>query len=183
MEFFVKNWLPIFAKHQCEEHPEPDVEAFLLRFGHPNEKQSLAPLTQEDILYAVRKFATDGAGGLDGWSPLDLKRLSPKILGLLIHLFDAVEAHGRWPDELCWAGIALIPNREGGNPLDVRPITVTQDMGSRQDQTEHDVAGALDPFWSAWRQDAPLYQRCTYKDLRCSGGVYCQQYEHARPGG
>ena len=122
-----ENWLPIFAKHQCAEHLEPDVEAFLLRFGHliPNEKQSLAPLTQEDILSAVRKFATDGAGGLDGWSPLDLKRLSPKILGLLINLFDVVETQGRWPDELCWAGITLIPKGEGGNPLDLRPITVT----------------------------------------------------------
>ena len=121
------NWLPIFAKHHSGDHPEPDVDAFLLRFGHliPKEKQQLKPLSEEEIVDAVNKFATDGAGGLDGWSPPDLKRLTNRILGLLAHLFDAIEATGQWPQELCWASISLIPKGEGGDPLDLRPITVT----------------------------------------------------------
>ena len=108
-------------------HPEPDVGAFLLRFGHliPRAEQKLDTLTEDDICVVVQKFATDGAGGLDGWRPFDLKRLTKRILGLLLHLFDAIEEEGRWPDELCWAGISLIPKGEGGMPLDLRPITVT----------------------------------------------------------
>ena len=121
------NWMPIFAKHESELHPEPDVQAFLTRFGHliPEAKQKLAALTVNDLVSAVQKFASDGAGGLDGWKPLDLKRLTKPILGLLLHLFDAIESQGVWPDDLCWAGITLIPKGEGGMPLDLRPITVT----------------------------------------------------------
>ena len=118
-----ENWMPIFAKHKANVHPEPDVQVFLNRFGHliPEAKQELSTLTVDDLVHAVQKFATDGAGGLDGWKPLDLKRLTRSILRLLLHLFDVIESQGVWPDDLCWAGITLIPKGEGGMPLDLPP--------------------------------------------------------------
>ena len=54
------------------------------------------------------KLPSNGAGGLDGWKPMDLKRLGSEILGLLVHLFDAVEKCGRCPHALCRASISLI---------------------------------------------------------------------------
>ena len=122
-----ENLLPIFAKHPGDDHTEPEVEAFLLRFRHliPRAQQQLGTLTEDDHCAIVQKFAADGAGGIDGWRLFDLKRLTKRIWGLLLHLFDAIEKERRWPDELCWACTSLIPKGEGGMPLDLRPITVT----------------------------------------------------------
>ena len=121
------EWLPIFAKHADPDHPEPDVEAFMTRFGHliPRCPQTLHSLQADRITVAARKLPDSGAAGLDGWKPGDVKRLSPQILGLLVHLFDLVEDTGHWPGDLCWASITLIPKGEGGEPLNLRPITVT----------------------------------------------------------
>ena len=115
------------VEHQGDDHPEPEVGAFLLRFGHliPRTEQQLGTLTEDDICAVVQKFAVDGAGGLERWRPFDLKRLTQRILGMLLHLFDAIEEEGRWPDELCWAGISLMLKGDGGMPLDLRAITVT----------------------------------------------------------
>ena len=122
-----EEWLPIFAKHAGPDNPEPSPNVFMARFGHliPQNIQSLDPLQAERITSAARKLPDSGAAGLDGWKPGDVKRLSSSILGFLVHLFDNIERYGRWPRSLCWASITLIPKGEGGEPLNLRPITVT----------------------------------------------------------
>ena len=128
MDQILRNsWLPIFAKHRVGLSPEPHVEAFMERFGHliPHHEQKLEKIKAEELFSTVRKLKNSGAGGLDGWKPRDIKDLTPFILSLLLYIFDEVEESGLWPRSLCWASISLIPKGEGGNPLDLRPITVT----------------------------------------------------------
>ena len=121
------KWLPIFAKHADPGKPAPRVEPFMERFGHLIEPypQVLPPFTTQEIIDLVAKLPSAGAGGLDGWKPSEIKRLTPGFLKLLLELFKTIEKTGKWPDELCWASISLIPKGEGGDPLELRPITVT----------------------------------------------------------
>ena len=123
-----KSWLPIFAKHSEESNPPPSVAVFLDKYGStiPNiEPQRLSPLTLEDIKRALGKIGSQGAGGLDGWTPFELRQLPDCVLALLLPMFEIIEKSGEWPELLCWAGITLIPKGEGGEPLNLRPITVT----------------------------------------------------------
>ena len=122
------NWLPIFAKHSDPvKCPPPSVDWFMTRYAEfiPVVEQKLEQLTVTDLQRTIGKLSTEGAGGLDGWTPKDFKKLHPLILELLLMVYDVVEETGLWPEPLCWAGVTLIPKGEGGAPLDQRPITVT----------------------------------------------------------
>ena len=123
-----KAWLPIFAKHDGEKGaPLPDADRFFKRYGGYIEcfPQHLQPISLDEVRRVIQRLDSDGAGGMDGWLPKELKLLPDRILELMLCLFDEIEDSGIWPAELCWAGISLIPKGEGGNPLDLRPITVT----------------------------------------------------------
>jgi len=122
-----QDWLPIFAKHADGERPVPDAERFLKYYQHQlvHVPQELPGMGVKDLQRGVARMSENGAAGLDGWSPRDLKRLPLEILELLLHVYDLVEWKGVWPETMCWAGISLIPKGEGGKPLDMRPITVT----------------------------------------------------------
>ena len=123
-----ESWLPVFAKHGDGKSPEPSVGAFVEGFGHhtPTHKQDLIDIEPDDIVALVMKLPSNGAGGLDGWKPMDLKRLGPEILGSLVHLFGAVEKCGRCPHAPCWEYLPSSERGKGGeDPLGLRPITVT----------------------------------------------------------
>ena len=81
--------------------------------------------TQKRRENALGKIGSQSAGGLDGWKPHNIRNLPDKILQLLLPMYALIEKFGTWPDILCWAGITLIPKGEGGDPLSLRPITVT----------------------------------------------------------
>ena len=122
------SWLSIFAKHRDTENcPYPSTEWFMRRYADhiPYVPQELEQLTLEDLQRTLGKMSSEGAGGLDGWTPRDFKQLHPLILEFLLVLYDAIEESGTWPSNLCWAGVTLIPKGEGGAPLEQRPITVT----------------------------------------------------------
>ena len=125
-ELLRKCWLPIFAKHD-ESNPEPNAEDFMNKYGNriPRVPQGLPTITLEDLRSALGRIPSSGAGGLDGWTPADLKQLPDQIMEMLLPLFDLIESSGVWPESLAWAGITLIPKGEGGAPLSLRPITVT----------------------------------------------------------
>ena len=91
-----ESWLPIFTKHGDGKSAEPTVGAFMERFAHhiPTHTQDLIDVEPDDIVASVMKLPPNAAGGLAGWKPIDLKRLGPEILGLLVHLFDVVEKCG-----------------------------------------------------------------------------------------
>ena len=127
-----KDWLPIFAKHSAEhgdaaERTPPCPMKFMEKYGHlltmtPQEVEAIA---LEDLHKAITKLGREGAGGLDGWTPKDIKYLPDWVLELLLSVYDLVEEKGVWPKAMAWAGISLIPKGEGGAPLDLRPITVS----------------------------------------------------------
>ena len=123
------DWLKIFAKHDPAygNKPVPSVENFIREYAHliKGEKQEVDNLTVSDLTKAIGKLSNDGAGGLDGWLPKEVKMLPEWVLELLLLVYDKIEATGVWPSQLCWAGVTLIPKGEGGRPLDLRPITVT----------------------------------------------------------
>ena len=126
-EILRSKWGNIFAKHENRARPFPDADQFFERYNHliPHFPQELQKLNAEDIRKTISSLDSSGAGGLDGWKPAEIKLLPAKITNLLLHMFDLVESEGKWPSDLCWAGITLIPKGEGGDPLSLRPITVT----------------------------------------------------------
>ena len=73
----------------------------------------------------LRKQRADSARGLDGWRVAELKALPPSLLAKLADILNVVESTGRWPKTLERALISLIPKGEGGEPLAMRPISVT----------------------------------------------------------
>ena len=117
----------IFAKHDDPAKPAPRVEPFVERLGLLIEHyhQVLPPFKAQEFTDLVAKLPSEGARGLDGWKASEIKRLTPCILELFLELFDTVEKVGKWPDELCWVSISLIPQGEGCDPLELRPLTAT----------------------------------------------------------
>ena len=97
------SWLPIFAKHpdpvKC---PVPSVDWFMTRYAGfiPVVDQKLERLTVKDVQHASGKLSAEGAGGLNGWTPKDFKKLHPMILELLLLVHDVVEESGIWPEPL-----------------------------------------------------------------------------------
>ena len=111
-----------------ENNPPPSVTALFEKYGGTIPKlepQWLSPLTLEDLKRALGKIGSQGAGGLDGWTPFELRQLPDCVLELLLPMFVIIEKSGEWPELLCWAGITLIPKGEGGEPLNLRLIAVT----------------------------------------------------------
>ena len=126
-ELLRENWLPIFAKHSYTGQPIPSTEAFLEEYGDsiPEHRQKLDEIKLKDVRWAIGRLATEGAGGLDGWRPREFKQIPDSILDFLVTMYNKIEDLGSWPQELCQAGISLIPKGEGGAPLDQRPITIS----------------------------------------------------------
>ena len=119
--------MPIFAKHD-DEHPAPSVDCFMAKYGHriPEVQQGLGPLTLKD--YKVCAELNCLCLVLGAWTDgllSDLSKVPDSILELLLLLFDLVESSGEWPAALARAGITLIPKGEEGEPLCLRPITVS----------------------------------------------------------
>ena len=119
-------WMPIFAKHN-EDKPPPSVDKFMQAYGRyiKRSPQECKPITLKELKRVLNKLSASSAGGLDGWTSADLKKLPGRILEQLLLMFDVVEDTGRWPAALCWASVSLIPKGEGGHPLELRPITIT----------------------------------------------------------
>ena len=120
-------WLPIFAKHDVTDEPEPCPRRFLDEYGHliKKHKQRLHTINMKELKWAIARLSKHGAGGLDAWKPADVKKLPDRILEMILIIFDVVEDKGVWPSQLTWAGVTLIPKGEGGEPLSMRPITVS----------------------------------------------------------
>ena len=88
----------------------------------------------KDVNWAIGRLDTNVAGGLDGWRPADMKLIPNPILNLLVTMYNKIEDLGKWPTELCSAGVSLIPEGQGGGgergaPLDQRPIMLSAITG------------------------------------------------------
>jgi len=88
--------------------------------------------------------STLSASGMDGWRVAELKALPDFLLDKLAILLNVVEMTGTWPHTLERALVSLIPKGEGGEPLAMRPISVTS---------------AVYRLWAATRlRDAVMWQ-------------------------
>ena len=119
------KWSTIFCKHD-DEHPAPEVQPFMEEYGRylTMVEQQLVPLTVEQVEKTLGKMKDNGAAGLDGWKPGEMKRLPKTILEYLVLFYDVVERTGKWPATLGWAAVTLIPKGEGAEPLEQRPLSV-----------------------------------------------------------
>ena len=126
-ELLRANWLPIFAKHDYTDLPRPSTEHFLLEYGEliPEYHQVINDIRLKDVKWAIGRLDTNGAGELDGWRPAEMKLIPNPILNFLVTIYNKIEDLGKWPTELCSAGVSLIPKGEGRAPLDQRPITLS----------------------------------------------------------
>ena len=107
--------------------PEPSLDRFIGRYGRyvTRSPMDFRNLCTDDLREALRRMDSKQQGGADGWRVAELKRLPSGFLDLLVELFTAVERAGRWPGALLEAVVSLIPKGQGGQPLKMRPITVT----------------------------------------------------------
>ena len=71
----------------------------------------------------LKEMAQDTATGLDGWSAKDLKVMQPQMWDMLAAILRLVEQTGVWPARLAEGFIALVPKGEGGDPLQLRPLS------------------------------------------------------------
>ena len=83
------------------------------------------PWTVEHLRDILRRMAKRKAAGLDGWKVAELRLLPDELMELIVQMFEAVEARGAWPAQLCAPEGLLLPkgsNANPGDPMDRRPI-------------------------------------------------------------
>eukprot|EP00660_Eupelagonema_oceanica_P019441 gene19441-biopygen20255 len=119
-----RAWDPIFRMYADKD--EPDWGPFAERFGkyireHPME---CADLTGADLRAVLGRMGGRQAGGMEGWRVRELKALPEPLLDRLARVFNTVERTGAWPPALQRALITLIPKGQGGEPEQMRPISV-----------------------------------------------------------
>ena len=137
-------WFPIFRLY--DKTPEPDWERFRTRFGPHivHTPMVLHDLTADDLLKTLKTQSVRTACGMDGWRVAELKSLPIPLLTRMADMMNYIETQGRWPSALERALVSLIPKGEGGEPLNMRPIT---------------VASAVYRLWAATRlRDAVQWQ-------------------------
>jgi ribonuclease HI/endonuclease/exonuclease/phosphatase family metal-dependent hydrolase len=80
--------------------------------------------TVEGVKGILRRMAKRKASGLDGWTVAELRLLPDELLGLIVLMFEAIEAGGSWPEQLKEPEGLLLPKGVGdlGDPMDRRPI-------------------------------------------------------------
>ena len=82
----------------------------------------------EHVLQFCRQLRPACAGGPDGWSANEWKRMDLYTAGYLALLFDACAAHGRWPAILACAHTVFIPKGVAHDIPEIaklRPISIT----------------------------------------------------------
>ena len=70
--------------------------------------------------------ASNSAGGLDGWDPIDFKLFSLHCFSVLVDMLNAIEHGAPWPDGIKEGRLAFLakdPN-ETEDPLSYRPLLV-----------------------------------------------------------
>ncbi|KAJ9444071.1 putative RNA-directed DNA polymerase from transposon X-element, partial [Diplonema papillatum] len=118
-------WDPVFRAYK--DGPEPPYPPFAGRYqryidGHP---QEVGEITGTELRALLTKKGVKGACGIDGWRMAELKALPDLYLESLATLLNLVERTGIWPQAMRTALVSMIPKGDDGQPLNMRPITVT----------------------------------------------------------
>ncbi|KAJ9450047.1 putative RNA-directed DNA polymerase from transposon X-element [Diplonema papillatum] len=118
-------WDPVFRAYK--DGPEPPYTPFAGRYqryidGHP---QEVGEITGTELRALLTKKGVKGACGIDGWRMAELKALPDLYLESLATLLNLVERTGIWPQAMRTALVSMIPKGDDGQPLNMRPITVT----------------------------------------------------------
>ena len=72
----------------------------------------LDDITEEDVQEEIRMLK-ETAGGMDQWTPADLKMLPKTACRRLAHMFNAIEKGATWPEEQTSARAAFMAKEEG----------------------------------------------------------------------
>ena len=121
-----QKWDPIMRQHADPTLPEPETEPFWRKFGKYVEHHQMEcqPITAERLCRQFKDMKRGRATGLDGWTVVDMRNMPWPLLHMLAQLLNWVESHGVWPEQLATGYIPLIPNGEGSEPLQLRPLSV-----------------------------------------------------------
>ena len=86
-------------------------------------------ITAERVQMAFKKIG-ESAGGMDGWSPLELSYFSTKVCGKVAILFNQVEKGAPWPKAVEHARIVFLEKdgAEVGKVMSYRPLTITSPL-------------------------------------------------------
>ena len=122
---FEEQWSRLWAKHTDVSPTQwDDVFAFNAKVLPP---RTCDPVVHsvDSLRWSARRKKPKAAVGLDGVSRSDLLTLSDPELSCLVSLFDSVERHGAWPQQLLNARVNSLSKCD--DPTDVthfRPITI-----------------------------------------------------------
>ena len=72
----------------------------------------LDDITEEDVQEEIRMLK-ETAGGMDQWTPADLKMLPKTACRRLAQMFNAIEKGAKWPQEQTSARAAFMAKEEG----------------------------------------------------------------------
>ena len=127
----LQEWLPIFQRYSPHTNQEqPDWHTFQQRFGQyipthvPMER--LGAITPEMLRETLRRMSLGTSLGAGSWSVQELRLLPDSLLLKLCEVFAAIEATGRWPEDLA-VGLVTCLQKDVDKPLNAkntRPITV-----------------------------------------------------------
>ena len=96
------------------------------------EKETLEPLTVEDLLQAAASFPVTTGLGADNFSPRALLRLPRALVQELAELLSKAEDAGSWDETLSLVLIVLLPKDDGGHrPIGLFPSVIRIWMRAR----------------------------------------------------
>ena len=89
-----------------------------------DELPGMPPLSGEILHGIAAHLHVDKAGGLDGWTVGDLRRLPVEAFEELAGVLALVEREGVWPRGLSGAVVTLLPKKGDHGPMAQRPISL-----------------------------------------------------------
>ncbi|KAJ9444813.1 Retrovirus-related Pol polyprotein from type-1 retrotransposable element R2 [Diplonema papillatum] len=120
-------WGGIFQRYASTE--EPQWEAFKANYARnlpAPQQMECKKIGAADVRTALKKMKKTTSPGLHAWRVFELQQLPTEILQLMAEAMNAVEAEGRWPEQLMHAILHLLPKPGStGDPMSQRPISIT----------------------------------------------------------
>ena len=137
--------MPALCLKVCS-HPDPPSERDAVRHiiaGLPSGDSD--PIALSDIKQGIARRKKGTSPGLDNWTTEAIQRIPDCALHTLLHLYQYIEATGRWPPQLLRTKITLLlkPGQDGSLPCYWRPLAVTSLWYRLYGQVSHKFAYQL----------------------------------------
>ena len=184
---FEEQWAQLWATHESISSSQ---WATIVDFATATlQPQDLPPVqfSADNVAWTMRSKKVNAATGLDGVARADILALHPPELDNMVQLFNAVESHGRWPQQALHASVRSLSKVD--DPTKVthfRPITVLSNVyrcwssiSSRHWLSA--ISGFLDPWLcgnragyraaSAWQHVMAQIEQCRNSSTPATGLV------------